>query len=103
MGKCGKLRVYPNPTNGMINVTGIRHCGLDPQSPANNDDIADQVRNDIKGIEIFDVFGRTVGAYPCGRPEKTETTFDLSNVPAGIYFVRITTENNVITKKIIIQ
>jgi len=78
-----RITVYPNPTNGMINV----QC----------------LMINVQNIEIFDIMGHTVGAYPCGRPENTEITLDLLNLPSGIYFVRIQTETGVITKKIIKQ
>ena len=50
-----------------------RHCGLDPQSPTNNtwQEIAEQVRNDV------------------------------SELPAGIYIMRMQTNQRIINKKII--
>jgi len=82
------IRVYPNPTNGMVTISGIRHCGLDPQSPTN--------------VEIFDVMGRvvTVETWHAASLQPT-ITFNLSTLPSGVYFIRITTDNGVITKKVI--
>ena len=67
-------------------------------------------------IEIFDIMGRTVGATLAVAPDGThqpqtanrtseigqsEITFDLSNVPPGIYFIRIKTEEGVVTRKVV--
>jgi hypothetical protein len=97
--KNGDIVVFPNPTSGELHVTftGNRHCGLDPQSPANNDGVAGETyrgtgRNDI---EIFDVFGRTAGTYSYGLE------IDISHLPSGMYFVRITTENGTVTRKVV--
>ena len=97
------LRVYPNPTNGQLRITGIRHCGLDPQSPANNDEIAGQARNDIQGVQIFDVTGRNVFNTKTQRHEDTnlndEIVLDITELPAGVYFVRVGSETIKIVKK----
>jgi len=87
------IRIYPNPTTGEVRVT------------------SNQLQ--VTDVGIFDVFGRTVGAHPCGRTEITtppfwhpsnnggEFTLDISNVPSGIFFVRIQTENGVIVRKVV--
>ena len=83
------VRVYPNPTDGTLWICDMRYATCD---------------NRISDIEIFDVMGRTVGAPLAVAPNGThqsQITFDLSNVPSGIYFVKIQTETGVITKKII--
>ena len=100
------LRVYPNPTDGELNITCYRHCGLDPQSPE-NDEIAGQARNDIQNVDVFDVMGRTVHVETHGRAslqwrqQQPTTTLNISSMPTGIYFLRIQTETGVITNKII--
>ena len=83
------LRIYPNPTNSQLRIENYelrdgeieiydvvgrlqyihRHCGLDPQSPANNainNEIAGQARNDGSGISI-----------------------DISHLANGLYFLKI--------------
>jgi len=102
------LRIYPNPTSGELRVTCYRHCGLDPQSPENNE-IAGQARNDIQNVAVFDVMGRAVlvetrhatSLQSHIAHRTSQITFDLSNVPAGIYFVRIQTENGMVTRKVV--
>jgi len=59
----------------------------------------------VQNIEIFDVFGRVVGAInPLQKLEgcpKDGVVINISHLPAGVYFVKITTENGMITKKVI--
>jgi len=74
------LKIYPNPTTGELRITNY------------------ELR--ITSVEIFDVYGRTVGAYPCGRPE---TTINISHLPEGTYVLKIQTEQGVQTRKIIKQ
>jgi len=31
----------------------------------------------------------------------SQITFDVSNLPAGVYFIRITTENGIVTREIV--
>ena len=72
------INVYPNPTTGEL--------------------IIENGKLNIENVEIFDVMGRMV--------HTVETRFiassrlDISDLSAGIYFVRITTETGTITKKI---
>ena len=70
------VAIYPNPTTGEFRVSSF---GVQ-----------------ILNIEILDVFGRSVDI---AHPPLQEGLGGL--LPAGIYFVRITTEENVIIKKII--
>jgi hypothetical protein len=49
---------------------------------------------------VFDVYGRKVGAYPCGRPE---ATINISELPTGIYFLRIMTDQGYVMKKVVKQ
>ncbi|MCL2042208.1 MAG: T9SS type A sorting domain-containing protein, partial [Bacteroidales bacterium] len=76
--------------------------GLDPQSPE-NDEIAGQARNDIHSVDVFDMLGRKVMTVTESQiaHRTSQTTFDLSNVPTGIYFVRIQTENDVVIRKVV--
>ena len=86
-----KFLIYPNPTNGMINV----QC----------------LMINVQNIEIFDVFGRKVfeqkaesakaEASQISQSQISHQAVDLSNAPTGIYFIRITTENGIINTKII--
>ena len=81
-----QIEVYPNPTGGMINV----QC----------------LMINVQNIEIFDVMGRKVYEQKAeSRKQKENLTvlrsYDLTVFPAGVYFIRITTEYGVVTKKIV--
>jgi len=32
-----QLKIYPNPTTGVLHITGNRHCGLDTQFSENHE------------------------------------------------------------------
>jgi len=117
--------IYPNPTKGEIYISGIRHSALDAESPANMEGIAGQARNDIHGVEIFDVMGRTAHLSPFGSPtggkapkggkqfpskllegwqaKPDGVVLNISHLPSGIYFVKIITDNGIVTRKIVKQ
>ena len=76
------LQVYPNPTNGQLSIMNY------------------ELR--ITNIEIFDLMGKTVGAYQFPSFGGAEEV-NISHLPTGMYFLRITTEKGTITKKIIKQ
>ena len=71
------LLIYPNPTDGKINVEA----------------------NNIAEIELMNVVGQNVATY------KVNADFyeiDMTGFDAGVYFVNVKTENEIITKKIIL-
>jgi hypothetical protein len=68
------ISIYPNPTSGQINIT-------------NNE-------QSIQMISIYNSSGFQV-------LNTRNTTFDISHLTAGIYFVQITTARGIITKKIV--
>ena len=81
------LRVYPNPTNTQLTIS--------LPNPSEGGAYT------AESIEIYNIVGQNVGAYPCGRPEggKTapslveraggEVIIDVSHLPAGLYFLKI--------------
>ena len=81
------LQVYPNPTTGVLNLI---------QETFNNEQLT------INNVEIYDIMGRKQKAESRkGKEEKGEVMMDISHFPAGVYFLRIETENKMITQKII--
>ena len=68
--------IYPNPTNGVVNIFS---------------------KDEIYSVEIYNITGSQI--------LKTNTTenIDISNNPAGIYFININTENGTIIEKIVLK
>jgi len=64
------LRVYPNPTTGELIV-----------------DIADQARNDIWNVEIYDVVGRKI--FSLSERAESEVIIDVSHLQSGIYVMKV--------------
>ena len=72
------LRIFPNPTTGEFRIE--------------NGELK------IENVEIFDVMGQSVGA---NLRVRSDNTINISHLPTGVYFVKITTETGVVTKKVI--
>jgi hypothetical protein len=71
------VNVYPNPTNGMLNIEG----------------------QDTMRISVMNVLGQTL-QETCSEGN---TTLDLSQYESGMYLVRIETENGVMVQKVTIR
>ena len=88
-----EITVYPNPTMGEFKVSSLGF--------------------NVTGIEIFDVMGKHVQSLRFNvqdsglnfKPEtlNCETVIDISQFPSGVYFIRIQTENGMITRKVVKQ
>ena len=76
------ISIYPNPTNGIIKI--------------NLEEFAKTSR--VSNIIITDITGKIIINY---QLSSTNSKIDISNQPAGIYFIKIQTENKIIVKKII--
>ncbi|MCL2511042.1 MAG: Ig-like domain-containing protein, partial [Bacteroidales bacterium] len=71
------IYVYPNPTSGELRI--------------------ENGKLKIENVEIYDVLGKkqkTIFNFQL-------STFNLTDLPAGVYFVRILTENEVVVRRII--
>ena len=75
-----KLLIYPNPSNGLINIE------LDKLNFYNIS---------ISNILAKEVYNSTISAV--------NTTLDLSNFDKGLYFIELNDGENIFTKKIIIE
>jgi len=73
------LTIYPNPTTGKLRFE------------------ISNMENEILEIEIFDIFGRNIVL----NLKSQNQISDISRLTSGIYLLRIKTEKDVITKKII--
>ena len=84
--QASNFTIYPNPSNGMLYIASVEI--VPPQA-----------------ITILDVLGRCMASVEIqlASLQQLITTLDISNLPSGIYFLRIQTKKNVIKKKIIKQ
>lgn len=69
-----KITVYPNPTNTFLFIDSVE---------------------EIKSVTLFDIFGRLIENKKTAAP-----SIDLTGKNSGIYFLKIQTENSIITEKI---
>jgi len=76
------LFIYPNPTKGKLQVTTNK--GINPLV-----------------VEVYDIYGRKQKAESRKQKAEREIEIDISALQAGIYFVKIYTESEVVTKKVI--
>ena len=74
-----EMSIYPNPTTGMLNI-------------ASNDE--------IDSIEIFNSIGTTVVS---SNVAGNSSAIDMSNLPNGMYFVRVSTSNGTETVKVVLE
>jgi len=73
-----KLKVFPNPASDFFSVQGEA----------------------IQMVEVINQAGKRIGQL---LPTGESTAINVSNVPRGIYFVRIITEDGTATRRIILQ
>ena len=73
------LKVYPNPVNGILNVSNIAN---------------------INDIEVFNLLGQKVSSV---KANATDAQVDMSALTQGTYIVRITTADSVETVKVVKQ
>ena len=78
-----QLKVYPNPTMGELTITNYEL----------------QVTN----VDVFDITGRKQKAESRRHNDESEIVLDISHLKAGIYLVKIFTDQGEIVKKIIKQ
>ena len=74
-----QIKVYPNPTMGQLTINS-------EQLTMNN-------------IEIFDVMGRKIPLFPCSSVPASTVTMNISQLSAGIYFLRIDGETVKVVKQ----
>ncbi|MBQ2076754.1 MAG: T9SS type A sorting domain-containing protein, partial [Bacteroidales bacterium] len=73
------MSIFPNPTSGMLNVTS---------------------NEEIDSIEIFNSVGTTVVS---SNVAGNSSAIDMSNLPNGMYFVRVSTANGIETVKVVLE
>ena len=73
------MSIFPNPTSGMLNVTS---------------------NEEIDSIEIFNSVGTTVVS---NNVAGNSSAIDMSKLPNGMYFVRVSTANGIETVKVVLE
>lgn len=82
-----EVKIYPNPTNGKIQLIPSRLSGEGNQ-------------NSLIGIEIYNLSGEKIYSTTVNNKQKT---VDISAQPKGIYFVEMSYGNERRSKKIILE
>lgn len=72
------IDVYPNPTTGMVQVSSSKF--------------------QVSGVDVYDVYGKLLNTLSAGG---NEAEVNLGEYAAGVYFLRVSTENGVVTKRIV--
>jgi hypothetical protein len=77
------VSVYPNPTTGELKIK--------------NGELK------IKGVAVFDIYGKNLHSVTglLVTPNSSTFSIDIFHLPAGIYFLRIETEQGVAVKKVV--
>ena len=70
-----QVKVYPNPAEGFVNVAA----------------------EGLQNITLIDMMGRIVKEQSASQ---SATVVDLSNLPTGLYFLRVTTDNGVALQRV---
>jgi hypothetical protein len=82
----GVLNLYPNPTNGLVNVT-LENAGTERFA-----------------LDVYDIYGRTVYTQSIASVDgKIVHATDLSGLPGGVYFVRLTSQSASYNSKITLR
>jgi hypothetical protein len=82
-GKSKKYKVYPNPSNGIINIDFENTDG-------------------IKRISIYNTLGQLIENKAINT-HLTHYSFNLNENPKGLYFIGIETNNAILFKKVILE
>ena len=77
------IRIYPNPANDFI--------------------MLEQMNNEILKIQLLSIEGKIIKEFEGFNTNDTKIKLDISSVNSGIYIIRILTNTNSLTKKVIIQ
>lgn len=70
-----QVKVFPNPAEGFVNVTA----------------------EGLQNVTLIDMMGRIVKEQTASQPA---TVVDLSNLPTGLYFLRVTTKMGVALQRV---
>ena len=82
---CASMTVYPNPTNGVVNV----------QCTMNN------VQVEAMEIRLYDAYGKLVNVVAANNDGTTQ--IDLSRFAPGVYFVKAVADGNVVSVRKVVK
>jgi len=83
-----KITITPNPTTGELTI-----------SPAGGGKGVEQLT--INNVEVFDIYGKC--HLSLVTRHESHITLNISYLSAGLYFVKISTEEGMVIKKIVKQ
>ena len=81
----GNINLFPNPTSGFVTMA-----------------LEDLATNEVD-IAVYDMNGKMAASFPRTDMTTGNVTFDLSAQSSGVYLVRIVIENQVVTKRLVIN
>jgi hypothetical protein len=96
-------------TDSLCNlVTSISEHNFDKwislsPNPATSKLIVNTSEFGVKSVEVYDVLGQQVYTQPQTSDLKPQTTIDVSEWDAGIYFVRVRSEKKIFTGKVVVS
>jgi hypothetical protein len=79
------IKVFPNPTTGVLNLI---------QEKVESGELR------VESVEVFDIYGKKMSPVS-NLTSHISNQINIAHLPAGIYFVKITTEAGEVVKKII--
>jgi len=77
--------LYPIPTSDFINVDFI--------APEQS----------VIDIEVYDLIGKTIATYKVTSDGANLLTLEVADYPAGVYFIALTSNDNKVTQKFVIE
>jgi hypothetical protein len=81
----GNIEMFPNPTSGQVTLN-----------------VALKQTSDLT-ITIFNAIGQEVFTLHEGTTDNVQTQFDMSQMAGGVYMVRFSAGNDVVTKRLIVR
>jgi hypothetical protein len=93
--------VYPNPTRGELRISPLPLRDFPQRGKESECTVDGELR--VESVEVFDVMGNLT---PVPSPNwrgvsEGRGEVNISHLPPGIYFIRITTENGIVTRKVV--
>ena len=79
------LTVAPNPTNGEININ------------------VNLPENEEINVAVYNTMGQQVVLVENGKVSNSSYTVNLNNQANGIYYVKMSINGNIITKKVVLN